>query len=202
MSNLALAVQKVELIGGESWFEHNSVALAAITAALLAAMVAILNRRAELRHDREMRNRDHIREIVDSSYQEVGQAIKKISDLMGVVLGIEEWRKEAGTEWVENPALVQELDRELEAARDQAHSTLPNLLTTNSRLEMRLGKEHPVATTHDEVRLAIKAVYDHAPISFKSTREQDAKEIDERLKDAAGSAYAEFREACFKWIDG
>lgn len=199
MIHVLSAVQKVELVGGESWVEHNTIALAAVSAALLAALVAILNRRAELRHDREMRNRDHIREMIDSCYQEVGEAITKVSDVFGVVQGTEAWR--ADNEEVDTTPVTQELNRELEKARNQAHPYLPNLLRANSRLEMRLGTEHPVATTHEDVRRAIQALYDHAPASIATDREQEARGIDVQLTDEAGAAYAEFREACFDWIN-
>jgi hypothetical protein len=192
-------VRKVELVGGEGWLEHNMIALAAISAALLAALVAILNRRAELRHDREMRNRDHIREMIDSCYQEVGEAITKVSDVFGVVQGTEAWR--ADNEDVNTSPITPELDRELEKARNQAHPYLPNLLRANSRLEMRLGTEHPVATTHEDVRSAIEALFEHAPASIAIDREQEAREMDIQLTKKAGATYAQFREACFNWIN-
>jgi hypothetical protein len=201
MLQLALAVQKVEIVGGESWWEHSTVALAAIGAASLAALVAILNRRAELKHDREMRNRDHIREILDSSYQEVGEAVKKVSDLMGVVLGTEAWRATPQGQTVDGAQLIEEANRELAAVREVAHSTFPDLLRANSRLEMRLGREHPVAVAHDKVRLAINALYDQAPPSLASDREQEVREADDRLREEAGVAYADFREACFRWLN-
>src|SRR4051794_13194257 len=120
-------VQKVELVGGEGWLEHNTIALAAIGAAALAALVAILNRRAELRHDREMRNRDHIREIIDSSYQEVGQAVKAVSDLMGVVQASEAWREDQQPGDFDETELIQTFERELIAVRDGASSTFFDL---------------------------------------------------------------------------
>ena len=54
------AVQQVELVSGESWWHQNSgslvLAVAAVTAAVVAAYVAIHNQRQQLAHDRFLRN--------------------------------------------------------------------------------------------------------------------------------------------------
>jgi hypothetical protein len=198
MLRLIAAVQKVELVGEKSWLEHNSVALAAIGAALLAALVAVLNRRAELQHDREMRNRDHIREIVDLSYVEVGQAIKEISELLGVVRGTETWRNQAGPE-ADDDALIEALDRELGERKADTHAAIMNLTTATGRLEMRLGRSHPIAVAHLEVRRAIQDLDNRAPSSLRENRPGNAREADDRVNAKVATAHTEFREACFAW---
>jgi hypothetical protein len=203
VNQLLLAVQKVELVGGQSWLEHNSVALAAIGAASLAALVAILNRRAELKHDREMRNRDHIREVVDASYVEVELAIKTISKLFGVVRGTEAWRDnldpeaEAGL----TDDHLQEIDQELREADDRTHAALLDLVATTGRLAMRLGAKHAIPKKHREVRQAIDVLYSRAPSSLGENRAQDEREADLSAQEKAASTHAEFREACFDWFN-
>jgi hypothetical protein len=179
--------------------EHNTIAIAAISAALLAALVAILNRRAELRHDREMRNRDHIREVVDLTYVEAGQVMTKVSELMGAVHGTEAWRKESNDELSES--VIEAIDSDLDEKDTSAHISIMNLAPATGRLEMRLGNSHPIARTHRILRGAIRAMYDRAPSSLRENRPDDAMEVDEQLTNAVSSAHAEFREACFQWIN-
>jgi hypothetical protein len=196
---LFLAVQKVELVGGESWLEHNTIALAAIAAASLAALVAILNRRAELRHDREMRNRDHVREVVDLSYVEAGQAMTEVSELLGLVHGTEEWREQTDAELDEH--VIKAINSDLDKRDNDAHVAIMNLASATGRLEMRLGNNHPIPTTHRALREAIRAMYDRAPSSLRESRPGGAKEADIQLADLVGVAHAEFRDACFAWIN-
>lgn len=192
-------VQKVELIGGENWLEHNTIALAAISAASLAALVAILNRRAELRHDREMRNRDHIREMVDLTYVEAGHAMTKISRLMGMVQGTEDWRNEVDVEV--DDAVIKAIEKQLEQRDAKVVAALMDLTTASGRLEMRLGAEHPIPTAHRELCDELKVMYDRVPSSVEMNRPEGAREEDDQTSTTIGSAHAHFRDVCFQWIN-
>jgi hypothetical protein len=201
VNQLILAVQKVELLGGEGWLEHNSVALAAIGAASLAALVSIFNRRAELRHDREMRNRNHLRETLDLSFDEVRQAIQVVSHMMGLVHGIEEWRSQAVPDSEEQTPLIEKLNHELEAARETTKAAILDLFTTTARLQMRFGSSHPITAQHEKFRLVIDALSERAPFSLDENRAQEERDTDIKLREESGAAYAEFREACFDWLN-
>jgi hypothetical protein len=197
-------LQKVELIGGESWVAHNSVAFAAIAAATLAATVAILNRRAELKHDRDMRNRDHTRDVIDQSYVQIAQTIKEVSELMGMVQGTEISREEAASDPNSAPETSQQkrkVDQELDTGRDRMHPIIMDLFTTSARLEMRLGEGHPVAETHHRVRSSIAEICDRAPSSLDTNRGPEEREIDNRYRAKSASAHTEFRRACFNWLN-
>lgn len=152
MGGLIAGVQKVELVGGESWLSHDLgsilLAVAAITAAGLAAWVATRNHRQQLEHDRSLRKEDHIRDTIDAAVASANDALLTINGFLSNVQTTEVWRETTNqilgdstltdAEQSEANATNEKWRRELEAERETCHPKLQTMRAVNVRLELRL----------------------------------------------------------------
>ncbi|HET8956274.1 MAG TPA: hypothetical protein VFN18_11510 [Solirubrobacterales bacterium] len=183
MLALLLSVQKVELLGGETWLEHNSVAIAAILAAALAAGVSVVNRKAQLKHDRELRNRDYVRDAIDTSAGAMNDAIITVHKYV--------------TLCERRPPVVTDLSGELSAAHKAARHDLFRVRTAVVPLELRLGKKHEIVKRYRNGREALLKFFNDAH-SVNADSPQGT--LDTQRK-AVGKAYDPFRQACFAWLN-
>jgi len=189
-----LSVHKVELVGGESWLEHNSVAIAAITAAALAAFVAVANHRAQLRHDREMRNRDHVRDTIDNAIDSANRTRTAMNRFLSLLTTIEDRRGEPN---VELPA---ENIQELIERREETIASIRLMASSQTRLAIRLGAKAPVAKAHKALLSAFLAVFKYAFKGVLENRPSDIREEDTQREQKLESAFGEFRTACEGWF--
>lgn len=191
---LAAAVQKVEIVGGESWLEHNSVAIAAITAAVLAATVAVLNQRRQLVHDRSLRNQDHIRDAIDQATMAGGSTRQAANSLLATTTSLEKKREE------DPEASFTALKKERRKAMDELLANLQRMHTQLTRLEIRLSQDHSVAAAYREAwECAIDIVHKAKVV----TPDMDAEKKEERKRSsrALTEAYDGYRDACFAWFN-
>jgi hypothetical protein len=190
------AVQKVELVGGETWWTHNGgslvVAVAAIFAAGLAAYVAIKTHQGQLNHDRRERNRGHIREVLDAAASAAGsarQALIRYTSAIGVV--------ERALKAREKPSKFSETN-----ATDQQMAALDSVQamhTELTRLEIRLGREHEVSNAYRDALVALNEVMrnDRVP-SSPDDLDEDAREA--RIK-AINRAFHEYQQVSYAWFN-
>jgi hypothetical protein len=211
MLGLLAGVEKVELIGGEGWLEHNSVALAAIIAAIVAAAVAILNRRAQLRHDRAMRNREHIRDTIDEGVATVNDAAKAVATFqLKVQVTDDNWEQSQRVESDESTPLDarQRVQQELQNARNDLYlrsvevdQMIGELFSIKMRMVTRLGEAHPVVASYDRFVLAVQEFYFSAAGAIHMLRPPDAREDDHLRLDQLRERFKEFRESCYQWFN-
>jgi hypothetical protein len=203
----SFAIQKIELIGGESWLEHNSVAIAAITAAALAALVAVLNQRAQLKHDREMRNRDHIRDTIDSAIASANEALLAVGNFHSNVATAEEWREREMPDQEDKAAKAASREREerwsseLDRERDEAYPLIQSMRAANIRLEIRLGAAHPIVLSHDATRAAFFELFSASMGGVGKNRAQTERDKDGDLSRAVRDHFLEFRTAAQRWFN-
>lgn len=190
-------IQKVELVGAESWWSNNVgsllIAVAAFFAAALAAYVAIRTHQGQLDHDRRERNRDHMREVLDAAAKVSGrtrQAVIRYQAAIGVVE--QALQKEESVEQGRS-LCVEEQGR--------AISEVQAMHTELTRLEMRLGREHGISSAYREALTALNEVMRkvHIPDSADDfeKREQETSRRDE----AVDKAFKKYLAASYAWFD-
>jgi len=208
---LFAGVEKVELIGGEGWLEHNSVAIAAIIAAVVAAGVAILNRRAQLRHDRAMRNREHIRDTIDEAVATVNDAAKTVATFqMKVQATDDHWGHFQRVEFEESVPLDarQRVQHELQNTRNELYSSsqevdqiLGQLISMKVRMVTRLGDAHPVVASYNDFEFSVQEIYSSGAGAIHMLRPQGMRDDDQLRLEDLGERFREFREACYGWFN-
>lgn len=193
---IAAAVQKVELVGGESWFEHNSVAIAAITAAVLAALVAIVNRRAQLTHDREMRNRDHIRDTIDSAIDVANQTRTVMNQFLSLLDTVEGRRVDPEAD------LAESLVKSLLGLREKTIASIRLMASSHTRLAIRLEEDDPVTVSYKGVLSAFIAVFKHTHLGVTANRPSATCVGDSQRDEELALSFREFQNACRSWFNG
>lgn len=192
-----LAIQKVELVGHEDWWSHNAsaviLAVAAITAAAIAAFIAIRNQQAQLAHDRYLRNQEHIRDTLDAALVSANEVRNMVERLIASIEVIEETREE-GKE------VPRDIDEIAEKFREESLSKLQGMRAAQVRLETRLGGEHPVAASHLNALLAYNTLFRKAHGGITGPREASIQEGDEERKHSAKHAFEGFQRACHQWL--
>jgi hypothetical protein len=211
MLGLLAAIKKVELVGGESWLEHNSVAIAAIIAAVVAASVAILNRRAQLRHDREMRNREHTRDTIDEAVGTINEAARAVATFqMKVQATDHNWEHFARVEADKSLPLdaQQRVRQDLQKSRNELHSSsqeidqiIGELVSMKVRMVTRLGKEHPIVSSYTAFELSVQELYVSEAGAIHMLRPDSMREDDQWRLDTLRNRFKEFREACYRWFN-
>lgn len=189
-----LGVQKVELVGGESWFEHNSVAIAAITAAALAAFVAIVNQRAQLKHDRKMRNRDHIRDTIDNAIDTANRTRTAMRQFLSTLTTAEDQRSEHDVE------LPPEMVNRLTQLREKTISNIRSMRSAQTRLESRLEEDDSVVDAHKAMLSAFLTVFENTFKGIRANRPSATREEDSQREEELKSAFVGFQNACRDWF--
>ena len=200
LSNFQLIarVQQVELVGDKGWWHQNSdsmiLAFAAITAAAIAAYVAIRNQREQLGHDRYLRKQDHIRNTVDEALISANEARTVMDHFMANIETAEEFR-------LEDEAIPPDVQEELDKIRESALAQLHAMLATQVRVEARLNESHPIATSHKELARAYSDLVGEGLDGIFRLRDEETRETDEERKEEGEEAFKQFQDACQEWFN-
>lgn len=200
----------------ESWWAHNAgsvvLAVAAIFAASLAAYVASRNVRRQLANDRVLRTQDRREDTIDSAVASANEAVIGVNSFASDVMTTEVWRGTAEevladrSSSADDKAVAVSAGKkwrgELEAKRDECYPKLNAMRAANIRLELRLGDEHPIVTTHDATREALFALFAESAGGVAESRDQMTRDGDDARIDDVGNAFTAFRDACYAWLNG
>jgi len=213
MGTVVAAVRQVEIVGGESWWNHNAgslvVGLAAIVAASLAAYVSIRNHKQQLTHDREIRDRDAIRDAIDSAVQGISTCVLRGVTFSGSIATLEQAREKLKGADRDNSEVLAKRQREVTASLSAVtEATTPLYTAINAmhadtiRLSVRLGKEHPVAVEQAKTRDALS----EWTAALDKGRDQDRTDNEKKAtKEAMGKVRkvrTRFEDACHTWLTG
>lgn len=163
----------VHLVGGDPWWHQvigsALIAVTAIGAAWIAARTANHRQREQLLHDRELqeaqlsydreqRNRQHVRDTIDSAVRSMYAAMKQSAEYQGLILTGDEKRNEYRRIADDEAALDADRDAAIrgyeEAMNTVGAATLKGfevsteLMSESLRLSLRLGVEHPICKSH------------------------------------------------------
>ncbi len=200
-----LGVQQVELIGGgESWFSHNAIAIAAIAAAALAAFVAVRNQRRQLAHDRLMRSRDYVRDAIDEAAKAAGEARIAVEEALDACQELERRRDEVEENKKKSPGKIElpgtfDLEEVANEKRHLAKASLNHMREARSRLNLRLTYDDPVVVAYERLREALRSLFSvDEPV--KANRAREIRDADGARKKTVQDAHAEFRRTGVAWM--
>jgi len=199
----AAAVQQVEIVRDGGWWQQNggsvAIAVAAVIAAGLAAYVAIRNTRQQLDHDRELRNREHIRDTIDEAASKASDLRTSIDKLVATVQALEKLRnaeEEAGQVDPERESNRKKLIGERE---DEALSCLFPSREVAARLELRLDGQHSIVTSYRALHGALYTALVSSSLEPGEWRSQEIRDGDQLRGDEVKKAYDAFRQSCRSW---
>lgn len=192
----AVKAQPVEVVlEHEGWWAHNSgpmvLAIAAITAAGLAAYVAIRNNRQQLEHDRDMRERAHVRDTIDAAMLGASATIHALS---AVTSDLAVKKSHAGTMGEEAEKTLEE---ETEKDLLKASSAESEMRANHLRLDLRLGSSHPIVVSHGGLREALTSA---SNALLSGIIRKDGERSPEEAHRIAALALEDFRSACRDWF--
>jgi len=194
---LLAGAQKIELVGGEGWWQKNggsvALAIAAITAAAIAAYVAIRNHRQQLAHDRYLRNQDHMRNTIDAALVSANETRNAMDRFMASVETLEEARNE-------NKDISEDFQDEAKGDADESLLRLQAMRAVQVRVETRLGIEHPVATSHRDAFASYNRIFTEVVDGLRANREEQVREGDAEREQVAQDGFEAFQTACHGWF--
>lgn len=192
---LGAAVQKVELVGGESWLSQNLGSFVLAVAAFLAAYVALRNHQQQLRHDRSLRNRDYVRETIDASAAAASEMRIAVDNFLAAVHTVESRRDQ------NPPGSAEAVVRTGEEMKTKIIEHMFTMREMKARLEIRLENTDPVVTAYGKLRTAINSLYSEAAPGLEENREQDLRDSDEDRTERTQRATGAFLAACREWFN-
>ncbi|HEX6667900.1 MAG TPA: hypothetical protein VF081_15055 [Solirubrobacterales bacterium] len=196
MTRLIAEVHKIELVSSDGWWNESGgslfVAVAAVLAASLAAFVAIRNTRKQLEHDRELRNREHIRDVLDEASKVAGDCYQDTVQYLARLLTLDEGLRR------DPDAPHAGIRLATVDAQEALTSQLQTMSTEQRRLQIRIGGAHPIASAFARAALSMAEVVTTVPIP--TVLDPRAIEQREARADAVCEAYARYIDACHDWF--
>jgi hypothetical protein len=166
---------------------------------------------AQLAYDREQRNRQHVRDTIDSAVRGLYAAMRQLAEYQGLILtGDEkrdEYRRVADDEALSDAkrdAAIRGYKEAMDvvgAATIKGFEVSTELMSESLRLSLRLGVEHPICESHTAYYNAYGACFEilHNLPTVKMT-DEDREKI--KTADAAeGAAMREFLSSCRRWFE-
>jgi len=234
---MKLMAAQVHLVGGDPWWHQvigsALIAVTAIVAAWIAARTA--NRRqqeqlshdrelqkaqlshdrelqmAQLAYDREQRNRQHVRDAIDSAVRSLYAAVKQLAEYQALILTGDEKRDNdrqvADDETLpdaERDAAIRSYEEsmnEIGAATLRGFEVSAELMSQSVRLSLRLGVEHPICETHTVYRETHGTCFEilHNLPTVKMSDEE--RRNVETASAAEGAAMSDFLSSCRRWFE-
>ena len=209
--NLA-ALQKVELVGGESWLTHNFgsmvIGLAAIFAAGLAAYISVRNHKQQLSHDRAIRDRDTIRKTIDEAVRNMSGFILEGVTFAAKIRALERARNDLEESDQEEEKALPNQQKQLSHAEKVVTEALsPIYAATNTMhadtilLAIRLGKKSSISESHAETRETLKAWFVSLSKGRVKNRDEGEREASEQALKTVSQARTTFETACYEWMN-
>jgi hypothetical protein len=181
-------------VSHESWWSQNSgsiaVAVAAIVAASLAAYVAIKNRREELAQSRELNERNHIRNTLDSVFEQIDRTMAVQTDVVSS-LAVRDMADDETERSIWLP--------EIQEMVSKANNELLVMRGRQVRLELRLGKDHPIPNSHRELLEELSEWLSSMVKRSVSPDPIDTKK-DMDSADTVAEKFSYFRADCGNWF--
>jgi hypothetical protein len=198
---------EVQVNNGGSWVDLLSPIIIAC-AAIVAALVAAYWQRAQLRHDRLVRDREHGREMIGAAVDAFTKTVIVLVDLRQATEGVDAAERE-----IEATASLPSSDPKriaalsngkkahsaLSSPREAAGEALREMSARYFRLRIALGDKSPVASTYAELSTECRQ-------EFEALTPEKSWRIKREAADAQGTALAKtiparegFEDACLAW---
>lgn len=167
---------------------------------------------AQLAYDREQRNRQHVRDTIDSAVGSLYAAMRQSAEYQGLILTGDEKRNEyrriANDETApdtDRDAAIRDYKEAMEAvgaATIKGFEVSTELVSQSLRLSLRLGVEHPICKSHTAYHTAYGTCFDilhNLPTVKMSDEDRDKVKV---ADDAEGAAMRDFLSSCREWFRG
>lgn len=210
----------VEVVGGDGKALHivlalagsAFVAIAAITAAFVAARTANRRQQAQLDHDIEVRRHEHIRDALDTAAERLYKAFEALAvyelrideaERARVELKKARDRRDGNTSDLSQAEAQAGLAHdEVETSRQEATPLLLAMQASEVQLKLRIGGDHPTVETYESAKLSFSEVRGALDKGRFQDRTDDEKAECEALGDESTSAFDKFLTATEAWNSG
>jgi len=167
-------------------------------AALFAAIFAGYWQWRQLRHDRELRDREHLRELISSVAESIPETTEKIASLQ-----IEAKKLEAAHRAAEEDPSPESQEERVDAAREEAEAyveasqALRGQMANNFRMRFVLREESPIVLKHLAFLKHLEALHESTQPEREELYRADEKlKAEDELSGGINSALVAFQEAC------
>jgi hypothetical protein len=193
---------EVEEVGETSllgqWGGPVVVALAAIIGASIAAAVSILNLRRQLDNDRRLRDREHIRDTLDSVAEHTQELNWELRSWRLDIEKAEQKRDALPPDAVREDLIA--IDRQLLQREVDLNQKVQATHKGSIRLMMRLGQGEPVPIKHLELADALHKSFDALGKAQERNRTDEEKAAADDCLLTAQNKQIEFWSACEEWF--
>ena len=210
MEALVAGIQKVELVGGESWLQHNIGAIVVFVAAAIAATVAIWNQGRQLAHDRHLRNQERMRDTLDATISFTSVTHQRVTRFRLAVAAVEASREEnqrvadsaeaRGSDPDEEQKKLKELEaalrEELVKERELVVPRIEELEASRTRLSIRVEPDDPILLAYAQFQEATAGLALALVGGMDENRTKEARAADTELDKKFKDTYKAFVIAC------
>lgn len=228
---------EMHLVGGDPWWHQvigpALIAVTAIVAAWIAARTANHRQQEQLLHDRELqeaqlaydrelqgeqlaydreqRNRQHVRDTIDSAVRGLYTAMRQLAEYQVLILTGDEkrdgYRRTADDEAApdaDRDAAIRDYEEAMNAvgaATLKGFEVSAELMSQSLRLSLRLGVEHHICKSHTAYYEAYGTCFEilrNLPTVKMSDEDRDKVKA---ADDAEGAAMRDFLSACREWFE-
>lgn len=166
---------------------------------------------AQFAYDREQRNRQHVRDTIDSAVRGLYAAVRQSAEYQGLILTGDEKRDEyrriiddETLSDAERDAAVRDYKEAMDtigAATIKGFEISTELMGESLRLSLRLGVEHPICKSHTAYYKAYGAIFGVMQnLPTAKITDEDREKV--KAADAAeGAAMNEFLSSCSSWFE-
>jgi hypothetical protein len=174
------------------------IAGTAVFAAWLAARTANNRQREQLDHDRDMRDREDIRDTLDGSSERAETCLR---GLRGFSAAIQAARPKGSEEELDE-ADAEELRKEVLNAQGQAHGHLQEMIADLIRIGLRFPEEDPITECHMDLHDAYEEWYDAMAADWAGDSDDSKEDAVPQAEKAAAKAFEQFMLNCRAWFAG
>lgn len=225
MRRLALAAGKakpiaVEVVGGDGKALHiilalagsAFVAIAAVSAAVVAARTANRRQQAQLDHDIEVRRHGYIRDALDTAAERLYKAFEALTVYELRIDEAEKARADSKdlhdrenadeSDLKQAEILVDRAHDQIEDARQEATPLLLALQASEFQLKLRIGGGHATVRSYETAKVNFAAARKALDNGRIRDRTDEEKSECEALGDDSTSAFEDFLAAAEAWNSG
>lgn len=186
------------------------IALAAVVAAFVAAHTANRRQRAQLDHDLEVRHREYVRDVLDSSVELARRSMERVAAFKQSVEMLE-GKRFALTAAVEDPegspsdqesarAALGGLLESYARSSSEAGRAIVEMSAAHFRLGLALGLRHDVAAAFETLGDKADELVDSLSPGLSENRSEQARVDSSALDDEVGTAFGVFMARCEEWL--
>jgi hypothetical protein len=182
------------------------IALAAVFAAVIAARTANRRQQKQLDHDFEVRRREYVRHVLDSTVEDAQEMLDSETGLEMAIANLERRRPELllkieeGDADEQAGAALHSLLVEAREAHAKARDDVLKMHGSGLRLNLALGIRHRISLAYLELRKLTSEALDLLSEGITENRTDEQIEASTSKEAAVGDAFAAFMTLSQNWL--